>query len=444
MARSPQVPARIVWHEGMLLAPQHFQQAEARVDALVAWHTLAANPFGWGVRHLEIETALLAGQRFRVAELEAVLPDGTAVQYSSQDAFHGSLELDLAAHAAQLETGRPLDIWLTLPRARSMRDPGAPARFRTSHAAPVEDEVSEAAAADVPRLVPNLGLAAGPVPSGLFSHLRLGAVFRDNEVIKPAPVLPPLLEVTKRGEFWERVASVASQLRSKAAFLAKQTAVPSSKPEDRLAYLEHKERLRNLLEGLPALEAVQRTPHLHPYALYLALSALLGPLSLLRPGALPPVPPVYDHADPLATFEPLLAAVDDALGEVSQEYREIKFEFRHGAFELVLQPEWLTRERLVVGLRGQSEKDLLAWMEGAIVGSQSAYASLRERRVLGAQRTHIDTAEELGVRASTGYTLFAIQTSPSLTVGGEPLIISNTAESAHAQKPQEVVLFAKG
>jgi type VI secretion system protein ImpJ len=443
MARTPQVPARIVWHEGMLLAPQHFQQAEARVDALVAWHTLAANPFGWGVRHIEIDTALLAGARFRVSALEAVLPDGTSVQYSSEDPAHGPLELDLAAHADALETGRPLDIWLTLPRGRSLRDPGAPARFRSVQTVPVEDEVSEAAAADVPRLVANLGLAAGPVPSGLFTHLRVGAVYRDNEVIKAAPVLPPLLEVAKHGDFWERVAGVASQLRSKAAFLAKQTAVPSSKPEDRLAYLEHKERLRNLLEGLPALEAVLRTPQLHPYALYLALSALLGPLSMLRLGALPPVPPVYDHADPLATFEPLLGAVDDALGEVSQEYRELKFEFKHGAFELVLEPEWL-KQRLVVGLRGQSEKDLLAWMEGAIVGSQSAYASLRERRVLGAQRTHIDTAEELGVRSSTGFTLFSIQTSPSLTVAGQPLIISNSAESAMAQRPQEVVLFAKG
>jgi type VI secretion system protein ImpJ len=437
------MPARIVWHEGMLLAPQHFQQAEARVDALVAWHALAANPFGWGVRHIEIDTALLPAARFRISALEAVLPDGTAVQYSAEDASHGALDLDLAPHADALATGRPLDVWLTLPRSRSLRDPGAPGRFRSVGGLPVEDEVSEAVAADVSRLVPNLGLAAGGVPSGLFTHLRLASLYRDNEVIKLADTLPPLLEIAKRGEFWERASGVAGQLRSKAAFIAKQTSVPSSKAEDRLAYLEHKERLRNLLEGLPALEAVLRTPQLHPYALYLALSALLGPLSMLRPGALPPVPPVYDHADPLATFEPLLGAVDEALAEVSQEYRELKFEFRHGAFELVMQPEWLD-QRLVVGLRGQSEKDLLAWMEGAIVGSQSAYPSLRERRVLGAQRTHIDVAEELGVRASTGYTLFAIQTSPSLTVAGQPLIISNSAESATAQRPQELVLFAKG
>ena len=443
MAQSPQVPARIVWHEGMLLAPQHFQQAEARVDALVAWHALAANPFGWGVRRLELENALLPASRFRVSALEAVFPDGTSIQYSAENATHGELELDLTEHADALATGRPLDVWLTLPLARSLRAPGSPARFRTVGSSPVEDEVSEAVTADVPRLVPNLGLQAGSAPSGLFTSLRLASVLRDNEVIKLGDAMPPMLEVLKRGEFWEKVSSVASQLRGKAAFLARQTSVPSSKAEDRLAYLEHKEKLRNLIEGLPALEAVLRTPQVHPYPMYLAMAALLGPLSMLRPGALPPVPPVYDHADPQATFGPLVDAVQDALGEVSQEYREFKFEFRHGAFELPLQPEWIDN-RLVVGLRGQSEKDLHAWMEGAIVGSQSAYASLRERRVLGAQRARIDAAEELGVRSSTGYTLFAIQTSPSLTAPGQPLIISNSAPSATAQRPQEVVLFAKG
>jgi len=75
---------------------------------------------------------------------------------------------------------------------------------------------------------------------------------------------------------------------------------------------------------------------------------------------------------------------------------------------------------------------------------QSVYASLRERRVLGAVRAPIEVAEELGVRTSSGYTLFAIQATPGLTLPAQPLIISNSAESAAAQRPQELVLFVKG
>jgi len=39
------VPAAVHWHEGMLLAPQHFQRAALRSEALQAYHITAASPF---------------------------------------------------------------------------------------------------------------------------------------------------------------------------------------------------------------------------------------------------------------------------------------------------------------------------------------------------------------------------------------------------------------
>jgi type VI secretion system protein ImpJ len=164
---------------------------------------------------------------------------------------------------------------------------------------------------------------------------------------------------------------------------------------------------------------------------------------MLRPGALPIAPPRYDHYNLSSTFDPLLDALDDSLLEVNQDYREFKFEFRHGAFEIVIQADWLDKE-LVLGMRGQPERDLVAWMAGAIVGSQSAYASLRERRVLGAARSHIEASERLGVRASSGYTLYSIQVDEALVIAQEPLVVSNSTESATAQRPHEMVLFVKG
>lgn len=97
----------------------------------------------------------------------------------------------------------------------------------------------------------------------------------------------------------------------------------------------------------------------------------------------------------------------------------------------------------MVGLRGQSDKDLAAWMNSAIIGAQSAYPSLRERRVLGATRTSIDSADELGLRPGSGYLLYAIHTQAGLVAAGEPLIIANANEGNTAQRPQEIVLFIK-
>jgi type VI secretion system protein ImpJ len=433
---------RVEWHEGMLLAPQHFQLQASRIDALVAWQTLAAAPFSWGVRKLVFDTGLLPTGLVRVLQLEAILPDGTALSYAGDDPAQAPLELSLAPFAEALANGM-LDIHLVLPVAGSMRRDAQVRRFRSVPGAPVEDQVSDAPPADIPRLVPNLMLAAGARPSALYVSLRLGTVFKDNEVVRLGERLPPLLEVSRDNPLWTAVASLAGQLRGKAAFVAKQTATPSSKADDRLTQLELKDRLRCLLSGLPLVEAVLRTPHLHPLALYLALASLLGSLSMLKPGGLPPVPHDYDHADPLSAFTPLLRALREAMAAVSDEYREQKFEFRQGAFEILLQPDWIG-ERLVIGLRGQSERDLLAWMGGAVAGSQSVYPSLRSRRVLGAARCVVDHAEDLGVRSGSGYLLFEIEADPGLVHASESLVIGNSNEGANAQRPQEVVLFVKG
>ena len=440
--QSPNPPnTRIQWHEGMLLAPQHFQQESARVDSLVGWQVLAASPFGWGVRKVRVDVGLLAGARLRILFAEGVFPDGTAFSYSAENSDHGALEIDLNPLSTRMANG-PIDIFLTLPLSPRTQGTG-PLRYRSITCAPVEDEVSAAMPADIPRLVPALQLQAGDPPSALYGTLRLATVYKDNEVVKLGDTLPALLDIPRDHSLWAQLTALTGQLRSKAAFVARQTSVPSSRTEDRLVYLEQRERLRNLVSALPRMEALMRTPVLHPYVMYLALADISAPLSLLRPGALPPVPPEYQHADPLTSLSVLLESVQISLDEVSQDYREVKFEYRHGAFELQLKEEWMV-DGLVVGLRGQPERELVAWMAGAIVGSQSCYGVLRELRILGADRSFVESAPAFGVRASAGFTLFEVHNSAAYTLPREMLVISNAAESANSQRPQEMVLFVKG
>ncbi len=99
MSKPAPITERIEWHEGMLLSPQHFQQLSARLDSLVGWQTLAAAPFSWGIRRLAFDNGLLPTGLLRVLELEAILPDGTAVQYSAANPEHGTLELSLTPYA---------------------------------------------------------------------------------------------------------------------------------------------------------------------------------------------------------------------------------------------------------------------------------------------------------------------------------------------------------
>jgi type VI secretion system protein ImpJ len=439
----PTIPDRIQWHEGQLLTPQHFQHWQARQDAQAAWQLLAAHPLAWGVRHLEIDTGLLAAGLLRVQVLEAVFPDGSLVWHDSSDARDGTLELGLSRYAEALEAG-PLEVFLTLPWSRSMRQPGAPTRFKDVNDLPVEDEVSNSEPADLPRLRPQLALTAGTVPPSLWQHLRIATVLRDNGLTRLADELPPLARIGREHGPWQRAWALCGQLRAKAAYLARQCQQGASGTEDRLALLENKVRLNALLAPLAPLEAMLRTPSLPPLSLYLALVQALGPLASLRSGAMPSQPAAWDHQRPQAMLDGVLATLEDALAEVSQEHRLLPFELRDSIFSLALRNDWLGGSRLVLGLRGQPEGELMAWMNGAVIGSASTWSSLRERRVLGAGRARIESAPELGLRGSSGYTLFQIDTSGAQVQPQELLQIANLNEHHAAQRPHELVLFVKG
>ncbi len=79
-----------------------------------------------------------------------------------------------------------------------------------------------------------------------------------------------------------------------------------------------------------------------------------------------------------------------------------------------------------------------------MIGSQSAWESLTDRRVLGAPRERIDAAPELGLRSAMGYTLFGIEAVEGLVAPGQPLVIGNLNEVDALHQPHEMVIFVKG
>jgi type VI secretion system protein ImpJ len=435
---------RIQWHEGMLLTPQHFQQESARVDALVAWQALAGQPAAWGIRRLAIDDALLGGGRLRILLLEAVMPNGMALRFDAGRAHDVTLELDLAPFAAAMAQG-DVPVYLAIGTARSLRLPGQPAMFRPVEGALVDDEVSEALAEEVPRMAANLALAAGKLPGSAYVAMQLMTLRQENQIVRRGAFWPAQLEVPAASNIAQRARALASLMRSKAVFLGKQSMSQSSRLEERVALLEQRARLAHLTLNLPLLEATLDTAPMQPLALYLALCAQLGPLAALRPGAVPLAPPAYLHADSHAAFEAVLDHLHGLAAEVSQEWTSIAFDFDGEVFTLAWRPEWMNA-RLVLGLRGQGERELRHWMEGATIGSRTVSASLRDRRVPGAVRRSIDGAPELGLRegGSGGATLFAVTVDAQSIVAGQDLLIGNDNSAQRALRPQEIVVYIKG
>ena len=431
-------PDRIQWHEGMLLSPQHFQLESARVDALVGWHALAGAPYAWGVKRLKFDNALVAAGTLRVLELEAILPDGTAVAIDPDDplAIDLSLRLDGLKDALAQEAQT---VWLCLPVSRNMKMPEVASRFLSVKTDPVEDEVSDAAPSDIPRLVPNLSLAAGSMPPALMVSMPIASVIEDDGVIKLGDTLPALLDLQAAPALLDALRELARTLRSKAAFVARQAAGVSTS-EQRAERLVLLQRLSCLVPALPVLEAQLQAAVIPPFPMYLALCNLLGPMSLLRPGALPVTPPAYDHAQPQLAFGALLKELNDNLAEVSQDYREVGFEWSNGAFELALRPEWIG-QRLVVGLKGAQPGEIEDWMDMAVIGPAHLYAELREKRVLGYRRARIAAAPELQLKSLPDVMLYEIVPGPELLRADSRLVLGPSGRAGASARPASITLF---
>jgi type VI secretion system protein ImpJ len=439
---SVRVPEAIDWHEGMLLAPQHFQQLALRQEEMLHYHAAALSPFHWGVLRLSIEEAALTQGILRVSEVEAVLPDGLIV---SRDVGEPALlEVDLKLYAAAFNAG-PVMIHLAVPARHPGLSPvrGEFPRYRSVEGEPVVDESSGEGDVDIPRLRPSPVLLATSSPSQRYASIPIARVRRaDERFVLDEAYEPPCLSVPLDSQLGRVAAEVSGRLRKKAEVLADRAHPRAVVQPPQL--LETKLMIHSLVAGLPALEAVLATSRSHPFALYLALAGVAGHAAAVGHALVPPALPPYDHADPMAAFVRLRDFIRRVVDEgVSESFTPYRFYLEHGAYSILFDEQWRSLP-LVLGVRGQAgttEEEVEVWMQQCLIGSQSLIERMRDKRVLGANRQQIDRAGDL-VPAG-GVLLFTLEPEPELVLPNQILQVWNVADRGETPLVVEIVLYVK-
>jgi type VI secretion system protein ImpJ len=438
------LPAAVQWHEGMLLAPQHFQQMALRHEELLAYHAAALSPYHWGVRSLEHDAPLLVAGTFRLTAIEAVLPDGLIVAWQSGDTEEG-LEIDLAAHAEEMKQGVQT-VWLVVPARRSGGSPvrGELRRYESFETDSVTDENTGEGDVAVPRLRPRLALllSADPPPRK-YVGLPLAKVCYRNETFALDDFVPPSLRVPLDSPLGLLGQGIARRLREKAVFLSERVRNPSvagRAPQ----LLDTKATIQSLVSALPQLEAVLGTGLAHPFTLYLALLTVVGHVAGVGRALVPPALDPYDHADPWPRFVAARDFISRVIDEgIIESYTGFPFYLEGGIFSLAFDQVWRNRP-LVLGVRGAAgarERDVVAWIEACLIGSKERIPSLRDRRILGASRKRIDGEGDLV--PATGVVLFALDAPPEFIEPNQLLQIVDVGATDTAQRPIEIVLYVK-
>ena len=447
LASAHELPGSIQWHEGMLLAPQHFQQLAARQEELLHYRNRLSAPFSWGVRHLEIDPVQLLDGTLRVLEIEAVMPDGLVVSRLRDET--ADLTVDLTSRGDALQQA-PLTLHLAIAAKRQGRSPveGEMARFDSIESEPIVDENTGRGELAIPRLRPRLRLLLQEDPPQKYVSMPLARVTYDrvtegNKGFALDHFIPPTLRVTVESQLGQMCAKVVRELREKAVYLAEQVASPSLATRG-VQLVETRLTLNALVSALPQLEAVLNSAVAHPFDLYQAVCAVAGQVATIGRSPVPPVFEAFDQDDLHATFDRVCRFISQSLDEgISDCFTKYPFLLEGDSFLLDFDPEWIDRA-LVIGVRlrdGGIPGGLDAWIENSLIGSRSKIRSLRERRIIGAQRKRVEALRDL--TPARGSNLYLLTPDPEFIVPGETLVIRNLDDLRGLLRPAEIVLYVR-
>jgi len=98
------IPAKVLWGEGLFLRPQHFQQQDRYHETRLAETASALHPYCWGVRRLAVDTEALKADTLRLTELALIFPDGDLVRAPEHDPLPPQCRLDALPPAVQAIT----------------------------------------------------------------------------------------------------------------------------------------------------------------------------------------------------------------------------------------------------------------------------------------------------------------------------------------------------
>jgi type VI secretion system protein ImpJ len=444
------IPDPVQWYEGMLLMPQHFQQLAGRYESLIPWSvTQAGTSHPWGF--IDLEHKIRDGIILNISRLKAVMPDGYAVE--SDNEGHSELELDLSKASEQIGATSFM-VHLTVPKQFSLSTKGELARYVSYEGNAVADENSGDGAVAIPRLRPRLELWPGEHPPARLETLPLVRVRRKGteEWETDEKFAPPFLRVTSDSELGDHCEAKLDLIRSKCHALSDQLrTLETGKIEEAM---ELRLKTHTLSVGIPPVEAALASGACHPFALYLLMCALAGQVAAVTSGAMSPKYPRYRHEDPLGSFAPVLAFLEEAVSTTATRWWEaIGFREIEGGFEAETAEKLkmlnealqaggtLERPTLAIGLDvpvGGSDNAVAGWGDSATIGGSSSMPELLAKRVSGASRKRVDRLPGLAPPPDT--VLMAITLAPELVNAGDAIRIVRFSGEG---RPSGATLFVR-
>ena len=432
------IPLQIDWHEGMLLSQHHFQQNDLRFESLVTHQVRLLSQYHYGVFHLRLDNTVLTDGVYRIVEIEAVLPDGLIFSYDANNELKlAPIEINIAEHMAEDDVDAT--VYLCINESDIQKSPmsGQHPRFYAVDGEQVSDYNHEDNKIKIPRLFPNVFLSINKTPE-LCSSFPLARIQRVSGVYSIKNWTPPCFFIRKHFPLWERCRKLTNTIREKAVFLAE-------KIKRQNLFIGSEQMLKQLLFVLPGLEALVYSDFIRPYDLYKELAKVLGAVSVLRVGEVPPSMHAYNHSDIDGTVYPIVTLIEHYLSTIERGFSIITMQKKERFFYYFLSSTDISRCKenvIYAGVRCNNEnyKYIENWMDSAVIVSDFAIEKVRERRTNGAKRCIADSSAQAKILPGMNVMLFEIYLDEKCIKGEQNFHIFNPGDNEMI-RPVEITLY---
>lgn len=313
---------KVVWNEGMLLTPHHFQQLDNYHEELLNSLLRSVVSYGYGVLDLQINHEAIANGNFQVTTCHAVLSDGLVINFPDTDV---APDLRPVKDHFKPEQER-LGVHLAIPAKKY-----GTANFQASGAKPdinlrflqegtlVKDETSGSNEQPLAFARPNLRIIFDDELRDGFTAIKIAELERSTtgQLKISEAFIPPILKVSANIWLSNMLRQMVEILITKSSSLGEQRRQRTSSLADfttsevAVFWLLH-----TVNSAIPALSHFFHTPLVHPEKLYLVLAELAGKMMTFSTELHPKDIVKYDHEDLYYTFYTLSVQLKDLLETV--------------------------------------------------------------------------------------------------------------------------------
>ncbi|GAD64364.1 type VI secretion system baseplate subunit TssK [Aquipseudomonas alcaligenes] len=311
---------KVVWQEGMLLRPQHFQQNDRYFEHQLKSRSRLQDIYPWGFFSLEIDRQFLGMGKLVLSQASGVLPDGSLFEL---DASRDPLALDVPPNTAATP------VYLALPlvtgnhiESRRAEQQDVLARYRAHELEVADSNAGDVTVSQVSCGRPDFRLLLGEQQNDqAFVKLKVAEIFDTSPdgVISLDPEFSPTFLHTQASSYLlSCLKEVISLLGHRGDILAERV-----RAAGKLGNTEVGDFLMLQLVNRyePQLRHYLSLEQMHPELLYRELVGLLGELATFAADhKRPRLDGRYLHNDQAGSFRKLMEALRQVLSMVLEQH----------------------------------------------------------------------------------------------------------------------------